>query len=62
MEPLLLKPAEAAEMLRVSRARVYELLAGGELPTIKIGKFTRIPMSALREWVAEHSQTTPSVP
>ena len=59
-EPLLVKPVEAAELLRISRARVYELVATGELPSVKIGKFTRIPLTALRQWVAERSATTSS--
>jgi excisionase family DNA binding protein len=56
MEPLLLRPEEAAEALRLSRARVYEMIAAAELPSVKVGKYTRVPLDALREWVAARSE------
>jgi excisionase family DNA binding protein len=55
-EPLLLKPTEAAESLRVSRAKVYAMLAAGELPSVRVGRFRRIPVLALRQWVEKRSQ------
>jgi len=58
-EPLLVKPTEAAEMLRISRARVYELIASGKVPSVRVGRFTRIPLAALREWVRVHSEDSP---
>jgi excisionase family DNA binding protein len=55
-EPLLLRPVEAAEALRISRAKVYALIASGELPHVQVGRFARVPVGALRAWIAEHSQ------
>ncbi len=52
MERVLLKPAQAAEALQLSRAKLYSLIAGGELKSIKIGGARRIPIEALREFVA----------
>lgn len=49
---LLLTPDETAKALRLSVARVYELLAAGVLPSIKIGKSRRVPVKALQEWIA----------
>ncbi|MFE7559067.1 helix-turn-helix domain-containing protein [Kitasatospora sp. NPDC057500] len=40
--PVLLKPEEAAEMLRIGRSKLYELLAARELTSIKIGRSRRI--------------------
>jgi len=57
-EPLMLKPVEVAETLRLSRSRVYELIASGQLPSVRVGRFSRIPLDALRRWVEEHSQAT----
>ena len=51
MEKILLKPAEAAETLGIGRTRVYEMLASGELPSIRIGRSIRIPVNALNQWV-----------
>ena len=38
MEKILFRPAEAAEAIGVSRARCYELIAKGVLPSMKIGQ------------------------
>jgi excisionase family DNA binding protein len=50
-EPLLLRPTEAARLLGISRSKLYELLAAGEIPTIHIGRSVRIPLAQLKEWV-----------
>jgi excisionase family DNA binding protein len=52
MDRLLLRPAEAAEMIGVGRATVYELIARGEIPSIRIGSSVRVPLESLREWIA----------
>ncbi len=52
MERLLLRPIEAAEAIGVGRSKVYELLASGELPSIRIGASIRVPVDKLREWIA----------
>lgn len=56
MEPLVLRPDEAAAVLRVSRTKVYEMAAAGILPCVRLGSSIRIPARALREWV--EAQTT----
>ena len=48
--------AEAAELVGVSRTKMYELIAAGDMPTIKIGSAVRVPADALREWIAERMQ------
>ncbi len=53
MERMLLRPAEAAEAIGVSRSRMYELLASGELPSIRVGRTVRVPVAALQTWIAE---------
>lgn len=50
-ERMLYKPAEAAEAIGVSRARAYELIAAGAIPSIRIGSSIRVPVEALREWI-----------
>jgi excisionase family DNA binding protein len=49
---LLLKPEEAAEVIRVGRSKMYELLASGVIKSVKIGALRRIPANALEEYVA----------
>lgn len=51
MEKILLKPVEAAEVLGIGRTRTYELLATGELPSVRIGRSIRVPVVALNRWV-----------
>ena len=55
--PLLYTAEEAAELLRLSRSRIYELLASGMLPSLTIGRSRRIPADALRAWVEAQTGT-----
>ena len=59
MDKLLLRPAEAAEAIGVGRSKVYELLASGELPSIRVGSSIRVPVDALREWIAAQRTSAP---
>ena len=52
MDALLLTPIEAARALGLGRTKVYELMAGDELRSVKIGTARRIPAAALAEFVA----------
>lgn len=52
VEPLLVKVEEAARLLSLSRSTIYELMDSGELPSVRHGTARRIPVTALREWVA----------
>jgi excisionase family DNA binding protein len=49
---LLLRPEEVARTLGVGRTMVFELIRSGELRSVKIGKSRRIPIDAVREYVA----------
>jgi excisionase family DNA binding protein len=42
-ERLLLKVAEAAEVLGIGRSTAYELIAEGRLETVHIGRCCRVP-------------------
>ena len=55
MERLLLSPSEVAELLGIGRSRVYEFLAAGTLPSIRLGRSIRIPVEHLREWIAQRA-------
>jgi excisionase family DNA binding protein len=50
---MLLKPQEAADALSIDRSTLYELLMDGTIPSIKIGRARRIPVSALEQWIAD---------
>ena len=49
---LLLRPIEVAATLGISRSKVFELLATRELPSIHIGRSTRVPRVELTQWIA----------
>jgi excisionase family DNA binding protein len=53
---LLLRAEEVAAKLSVGRATAYEMMAGGVLPTVKIGRSVRVPLRALEAWVEEQSK------
>lgn len=53
MDALLFTAEEAAEILKISRCKVYDLLRSKELRSIKIGGSRRIPRTALEEYVAQ---------
>ena len=48
---LLLRPIEVAATLGISRSKVFELLAARELPSIHIGRSTRVPQAQLSDWI-----------
>ena len=52
-EPLLLRVADAAELIAVSRAKAYAMCASGELPTVRLGRSTRVPVEGLKRFIAE---------
>jgi excisionase family DNA binding protein len=50
---LLYRPAEAAQTLGLSRARLYQLIATGEIGSVKIGASRRIPAVDLEAYVSQ---------
>ncbi|GEM_PF-1905921 len=53
--PLLLTIPQAAQALAVGRTTVYELIAGGAIEVVHIGRCARIPVEAVRSFV-EHQR------
>ena len=51
MDRALLSIAEAGEALHLGETKVKELVARGDLLSVKIGKSRRIPVSALQAYV-----------
>jgi excisionase family DNA binding protein len=50
----LLTPSDAAAMLQIPKAHVYELVRRGELPATRLGKYVRLPLRGLRIWIESH--------
>lgn len=51
MTKLLLTAEEAADVLGISRTKVYELMLTNTLESVKIGTARRIPTDALNDFV-----------
>ena len=50
-EKLLHPPEEAAKLLAVSRSQIFEMIASGQIESIKIGRLRRIPHDALTSYI-----------
>ncbi len=51
--PVLLKPEDVANLLQVSRTKVYDLIRVGSLRSVKVGGSRRVTASAVADFVAE---------
>lgn len=60
IEPLLVRVEEAARLLSLSRSTLYEMMDAGELPSVRRGTARRIPVAALREWIARQTAPIPA--
>ena len=58
MDRLLLRPTEAADLIGVGRSKIYELIAKGDVPSIRIGSSVRVPLDGLRDWIAARVRLT----
>jgi excisionase family DNA binding protein len=48
----LLRVADAAAYLALSRSKTYQLAARGEIPSVRIGGAVRIPRHELDAWLS----------
>jgi excisionase family DNA binding protein len=54
VEPIFLRPVEAARILNVSRSRLYEMLHAGTIPAVRLeGRTWRVPRAALEKLAAD---------
>ncbi|WP_230293369.1 helix-turn-helix domain-containing protein [Croceicoccus sp. Ery5] len=54
VEPICVRVNDAARMIGVGRTKLYELIANGDLETVKLGKATRITTASLHNLVERH--------
>jgi excisionase family DNA binding protein len=54
--PFLVKADEAAKMIGVGRTKVYEMMASGKLPIVRIGSAVRVNRQRLLEWIEKNTQ------
>ena len=58
LEPLAVRPSEAARLVDVSRTTLYRWMHRTDFPVIRLGGCTRIPVDGLREWIAKQSEVS----
>lgn len=46
-----LTPVEVAQLLGIGRSTVYELLASGDLPSVRVGRTRRVPLRCVEQYV-----------
>ena len=56
LQPLLLTIPETAVSLRLSRAKVYQLIDFEELPVVRFGRAVRVSAKALEQWIERREQ------
>ncbi|MGH9070608.1 MAG: helix-turn-helix domain-containing protein [Acidimicrobiales bacterium] len=56
MDKLLLTVEEAAEALSVGRSKLYELLASGQLESVRVGGCRRVSVDSLIDFVGRLQQ------
>jgi len=55
-ERRLLKAPEVARQLGLARSTVYQMMASGEIITVRRGRAVRVPVSAVEEWIKANSR------
>jgi len=50
-EPICVRVNDAARMIGVGRTKLYELIAAGEVETVKLGKATRVTTASLHDLI-----------
>jgi Helix-turn-helix domain len=50
-EPLAVRIPDAVRMTGIGRPKLYELIASGDLDTLKVGRCTLAPMESLRDFL-----------
>jgi len=55
-DQLLLTVSEAAKLLRIGRNLAYELVARGEIPSVRLGRVIRVPRSSLEQWLEREAR------
>jgi len=58
---LLLDSRQIAQLLAISRTKVFQLIARGEVPVVRIGRCVRVPRSSLQDWVRDKTSCVPGV-
>ena len=56
MQKELLRPSDVAPRLGVTTGRVYQLIAAGIIPAVRVGGAIRIPLAVWEKWLSDQSE------
>lgn len=56
LQPMAVSAAQAANLLGISKPKVYELMGKSDFPSFKLGGRTLISVDGLREWIAKQTE------
>jgi excisionase family DNA binding protein len=56
LQPLLLSIPEVCKSLRLSRTKVYDLIASEGLPIMRFGRAVRVSHTSLQQWIERREQ------
>jgi excisionase family DNA binding protein len=56
MEPITVRILEAVRLTGIGRSKLYELIAAGDIETVKIGSCTLIPIASLHGLIERAKQ------
>ena len=57
IQPMLLKPPEAAVALGISPRKLWSMTRAGEIPCVRLGRAVRYDPSDLRAWIERQKST-----
>ncbi len=58
-QPITVRIPEACRMTGIGRSKLYELISEGEIPIIKVGSMTLVPVSGLNSFLAAQAEQSP---
>ena len=56
--PLLIDSREVSRLIGLGRTKTFQLMASGELPTIRLGRCVRVPRVALEAWIEDRTSSS----
>lgn len=57
-DPICVRVNDAARMIGIGRTKLYELIAAGEVETVKLGKSTRITTASLHDLIRRQREAS----
>ncbi len=54
-DALLLRAEECARITSLGRSTIFNLIASGELPAVRVGRAVRVPRIGLEEWIRQRT-------